>query len=75
MTAADAAEAAGFEVDVEGPESGRDDWQVQAKHTILVAIEPISAARRTLTDVAGAAGGRYDGWDAYADEALDAMQG
>jgi regulator of RNase E activity RraB len=72
--AADGARAAGFVVEMEGPSEERaDDWQVQAKHNILVNEETITAARRTLTAVAEAAGGYYDGWDTYADEALDSM--
>jgi regulator of RNase E activity RraB len=73
--AAEGARAAGFVVETEGPSEERaDDWQVQAKHTILVNEETITAARRALTPVAEAAGGYYDGWDTYADEALDSTQ-
>jgi regulator of RNase E activity RraB len=72
--AADGARAAGFVVEMEGPSEERaDDWQVQAKHTILVNEETITADRRALTPVAEAAGGYYDGWDTYADAALDSM--
>jgi regulator of RNase E activity RraB len=72
--AAEGARAAGFVVETEGPSEERaDDWQVQAKHTILVNEETITAARRALSPVAEAAGGYYDGWDTYADEALDSM--
>ncbi len=74
QTAADGARAAGFVVETEGPSEERaDDWQVQARHTILVNEETITAARRALTPVAEAAGGYYDGWDTYADDALDSM--
>jgi regulator of RNase E activity RraB len=71
QVAADASKTAGFVVDTEGPGDERDDWQVQAKHTILVTEQTITAARQTLTPVAEAAGGYYDGWDTYADAALD----
>jgi hypothetical protein len=71
---ADAARSLGFQVDVEGPEAGRNDFQVQARHTILVTIEAITAARLALTPVAESAGGVYDGWDTYADDALEAMR-
>ena len=40
---------------------------------IIVKIETITTARQTLTPVAEAAGGYYDGWDTYADDALDKM--
>jgi regulator of RNase E activity RraB len=73
LGAADKAQALGFDIDIEGPEGRRDFWQVLAKHTILVTEETITTARRTLTPVAEAAGGVYDGWDTYADEALDQM--
>ena len=74
QTAADGARAAGFFVETEGPSEERaDDWQVQVKHTILVNEETITAARRALTPVAETAGGYYDGWDTYADAALDSM--
>ena len=71
--AADGATAAGFQVQVGGPEEDRDDWQVRASHTIIVDEQAITAARRTLTKVAEDAGGYYDGWDTYADAALDDM--
>jgi regulator of RNase E activity RraB len=64
------AAAAGFEVETEGPED-RDDWQVRAKHTILVNEQTITVARRALTAVAEGADGYYDGWAPYADAALD----
>ena len=69
--AADASKTAGFVVDTEEPGDERNDWQVQAKHTILVTEQTITAARRTLTPIAEAAGGYYDAWDTYADAALD----
>lgn len=69
--AAERAQGAGFSVSTEGPGNDRDDWQVQAKHTILVNEETITKARRALTSVAEASGGYYDGWDTYADASLD----
>jgi Regulator of ribonuclease activity B len=67
------ARAAGFMVEVGGPDEGRDDWQVRASHTIIVNESTITTARRRLTGVALDAGGLYDGWDTYSDEALDEM--
>lgn len=71
--AATDARAGGFDVEVEAPGDGLVDWQVRARHTILVEEGTITAARRTLTRIAESAGGHYDGWDAFADEALDRM--
>jgi regulator of RNase E activity RraB len=70
--AAEGARSAGFSVVIEGPEE-RDDWQVQARHVIIVDLSTITTARSVLTEVADTAGGCYDGWDTYADAALDEM--
>jgi regulator of RNase E activity RraB len=68
------AQAAGFEVELVAPGDGIVDWQLRASHTIIVDEPSITAARRALTPVAEQAGGRYDGWDTYADDALDQMR-
>jgi regulator of RNase E activity RraB len=70
--AAEGARSAGFTVLIEGPEE-RDDWQVQARHVIIVDLPTITTARGVLTELADKAGGYYDGWDTYADAALDEM--
>lgn len=70
--AAEGARSAGFSAVIEGPEE-RDDWQVQARHVIVVDLPAITTARGVLSDVADKAGGYYDGWDTYADAALDEM--
>ena len=72
-TAAEDAHGAGYDVEIVAPGDGIEDWQVRASHTILVEERVITDARRTLTAIASDAGGRYDGWDTYADEALDEM--
>jgi regulator of RNase E activity RraB len=61
-------------VEVVAPGVGIVDWQVRAKHVIIVNEATITAARQSLTPVAEAAGGYYDGWDTYADAALDQMK-
>ena len=71
--AASKARVAGFRVEIGGPEDEREDWQVRASHTIIVDEQTITMARGTLTPVARDAGGFYDGWDTYADAALDEM--
>jgi hypothetical protein len=71
--AASPARAAGFTIEIGGPDEGREDWQVRASHTIIVSERTITAARGILTEVAQDAGGLYDGWDTYADAALDEM--
>ena len=70
---AEGAKAAGYVVEVVPPGDGIIDWQVRASHTILVDEPTITDARATLTTVAANAQGRYDGWDTYADAALDKM--
>lgn len=62
---------AGFRAEVTPPGDGLPHWRVEAFHTIIVDENSITAARKALTAVAHQAGGAYDGWDTYADAALD----
>lgn len=64
----------GFRTEVTAPGDGIDVWRALAHHTIIVDEDAISAARVSLTAIAERAGGEYDGWDMYADEALDQMR-
>jgi Regulator of ribonuclease activity B len=70
---AEGASRAGYIVELVPPGVGITDWQVEARHTILVDETAITDARGTLTAVAEGANGRYGGWDTYADAALDSM--
>lgn len=69
--AASEATGEGFRTEVTVPGDGINRWRALAFHTILVNEDTISAARGTLTTVAERAGGEYDGWDTFADAALD----
>ncbi len=53
----------GFEVETRMGADGTN-WLVLARHKLLPDEEAIDRLREQLTEIADAAGGEYDGWDA-----------